>query len=86
LVKIGDADAETVVEVIDLGMSDNTASWRLQADGNWVRHHEDENGEPLINYQELLINRHPVARSAADIPTPRKLETLLNKVGLFGSH
>jgi polyphosphate kinase len=86
LVRLGATDAETVVEVIDLGMSDNTASWHLQADGNWVRHHEDENGEPLINYQELLINRHPVARSAADAPTPRRIDTLLNKVGLFGSH
>jgi polyphosphate kinase len=86
LIRLGAADAETVVEVIDLGMSDNTASWHLQADGNWIRHHEDENGEPLINYQELLINRHPVARSAADAPTPRRIDTLLNKVGLFGSH
>ncbi|MCX6416459.1 MAG: RNA degradosome polyphosphate kinase [Actinobacteria bacterium] len=86
LVRLGAADAETVVEVIDLGMSDITASWHLQADGGWIRHHEDENGEPLINYQELLINRHPVARSAADVPTPRRLDTLLNKVGLFGSH
>jgi polyphosphate kinase len=86
LVRLGSADAESVVEVIDLGMSDNTASWHLQPDGNWVRHHEDENGEPLINYQELLINRHPVARSAADAPTPRRIDTLLNKVGLFGSH
>ena len=86
LVRLGAADAETVVEVIDLGMSDNTASWHLQPEGNWVRHHEDENGEPLINYQELLINRHPVARSAADAPTPRRLDSLLNKVGLFGSH
>jgi polyphosphate kinase len=86
LVRLGAADSETVVEVIDLGMSDNTASWHLQSDGNWVRHHEDEKGEPLINYQELLINRHPVARSAADAPTPRRIDTLLNKVGLFGSH
>ena len=86
LVRLGAADAETVLEVIDLGMSDNTASWHLQPDGNWVRHHEDDNGEPLINYQELLINRHPVARSAADAPTPRRIDTLLNKVGLFGSH
>ena len=86
LVRIGAVDSESIVEVIDLGMSDNTASWHLQADGNWIRHHEDENGEPLNNYQELLINRHPVARSAADSPTPRRLDTLLNKVGLFGSH
>lgn len=86
LVRIGAADGESIVEVIELGMSDNTASWHLQPDGNWIRHHEDENGEPLINYQELLINRHPVARSAADAPTPRRIDTLLNKVGLFGSH
>lgn len=86
LVRIGAADGESIVEVIDLGMSDNTASWHLGPDGNWTRHHENEDGEPLINYQELLINRHPVARSAADAPTPRRIDTLLNKVGLFGSH
>lgn len=86
LVRIGAADGESIVEVIDLGMSDNTASWHLGPDGNWTRHHENGDGEPLINYQELLINRHPVARSAADAPTPRRIDTLLNKVGLFGSH
>ena len=86
LVRIGAADGESIVEVIDLGMSDNTASWHLGPDGNWIRHHENEDGEPLINYQELLINRHPIARSAADAPTPRRIDTLLNKVGLFGSH
>ena len=86
LVRINPADSESIVEVIDLGMSDNTASWHLQPDGEWVRKHEDENGEPLINYQELLINRHPIARSAADSPIPRRIDTILNKVGLFGSH
>jgi polyphosphate kinase len=86
LVRINPQDSETIVEVIDLGMSDNTASWHLQPDGEWVRKHEDENGEPLINYQELLINRHPIARSAADSPIPRRIDTILNKVGLFGSH
>ncbi len=86
LVRINPQDSETIVEVIDLGMSDNTASWHLQPDGEWIRKHEDENGEPLINYQELLINRHPIARSAADSPIPRRIDTILNKVGLFGSH
>jgi polyphosphate kinase len=86
LVRINPQDSETIVEVIDLGMSDNTASWHLQPDGEWVRKHEDENGEPLINYQELLINRHPIARSAADSPIPRRIDTILNKVGLFGGH
>jgi len=86
LVRINPMDSESIVEVIDLGMSDNTASWHLQPDGEWIRKHEDENGEPLINYQELLINRHPIARSAADSPIPRRIDTILNKVGLFGSH
>ncbi len=86
LVRINPQDSETIVEVIDLGMSDNTASWHLQPDGEWIRKHEDENGEPLINYQELLINRFPIARSAADSPIPRRIDTILNKVGLFGSH
>jgi hypothetical protein len=67
-------------------MSDNNDYWHLGPDVNCIRHHENEDGEPLINYQELLINRHPVARSAADAPTPRRIDTLLNKVGLFGSH
>ncbi len=86
LVRMNQGAAESIVETIDLAMSDNTASWHLQPTGDWSRHHRDENGEPLIDYQELLINRHPVARSAADAPTPRRLDTILNKVGLFGSH
>jgi polyphosphate kinase len=86
LVRMNPGAAESIVETIDLAMSDNTASWHLLPNGDWSRHHLDENGEPLINYQELLINRHPIARSAADAPTPRRIDTILNKVGLFGSH
>lgn len=86
LVLIKPTEAEAITEVLDLGMSDTTASWHLGSNGSWSRHHEDSDGEPLIDYQEFLINRHPVARSAADLPTPRRIESILNKVGLRGNH
>ncbi len=86
LVRINPKDAESITQVIELGMADTTASWHLNSDGSWTRHHEDADGEPLVNYQELLINQHPVARSAADVPTPRRIDTILNKVSRRGSH
>ena len=86
LVRINPLDAEPMTQVLELGMADTTASWHLQPDGNWIRHHEDQDGEPLVDYQEFLINSHPVARSAADVPTPRRIESLLSRVGLRGNH
>jgi polyphosphate kinase len=86
LVRIKPNDADPINKVLELGMADTTASWHLETDGSWTRHHEDQDGEPLVDYQEFLINQHPVARSAADIPTPRRIETILNKVGLRGNH
>ncbi len=86
LVRMNSENAKSIIEVVDLGMSDTTASWHLLSDGEWVRKHLDESGEALVDYQELLIANHPVAKSAADVPTPRRIDTLLNKVGLFGSH
>jgi polyphosphate kinase len=85
LVRINQPDAQAITEVLELGMAETTASWHLEPDGNWLRHHEDEDGEPLVDYQEYLINNHPVARSAADAPTPRRIDTILNKVGIRGS-
>lgn len=86
LVRIKPNEAEPIIKVLELGMADTTASWHLVSDGSWIRHHEDLEGEPLVDYQEFLINQHPVARSAADAPTPRRIETILNKVGLRGNH
>jgi polyphosphate kinase len=86
LVRMNPENAKAIAEVVDLGMSDKTASWHLQASGEWVRKHLDESGEPLAEYQELLIANHPVAKSAADSPTPRRIDTILNKVGFFGNH
>ena len=86
LVRINHRDAESITQVIELGIADTTASWHLNSDGTWTRHHEDANGEPLVDSQEFLINLHPVARSAADVPTPRRIDTILNKVTRRGSH
>ncbi|WP_231121367.1 RNA degradosome polyphosphate kinase [Motilibacter peucedani] len=50
---------------LDLGFDEATASWHLQGDGEWVRHHVDENGTPLRDLQEYLIGvKQRRARSA----------------------
>ena len=41
--------------LLDLAMSDTTASWWLTPDGTWVRHHRGENGEPLVDLHHHLI-------------------------------
>lgn len=82
LVEINKKNASSIVQVLDLGFADTTASWHLGPDGSWTRHYQDQDGEPLIDYQEYLINNHPVAKSGIDNPTPRVISALLNKVGL----
>lgn len=82
LVEINKKNASSIVQVLDLGFDDTTASWHLGPDGSWTRHYQDHDGEPLIDYQEYLINNHPVAKSGIDNPTPRVISALLNKVGL----
>jgi polyphosphate kinase 1 len=41
--------------LLDLAMSDDTASWWLNPDGTWTRHHRAENGEPLVDLHHHLI-------------------------------
>jgi polyphosphate kinase len=41
--------------LIDMAMDPGTASWWLDADGVWTRHHLDESGKPLVDLQEYLI-------------------------------
>ena len=82
LVEIKSPDASSIVQVLDLAFSNGVSAWELAPDNRWLRRHLDEDGEPLVDYQEFLINNHPVAKSAIDNPTPRMLNSLLNKVGL----
>jgi polyphosphate kinase len=49
--------------LLDLGMDDGTASWWLNPDGYWTRHHRDERGHPLRDIQETLVRERRI-RSA----------------------
>jgi polyphosphate kinase len=49
--------------VLHLGMDDRTSSWWLDANGHWVRHSRDEEGNPLRDVQETLVRERKV-RSA----------------------
>jgi polyphosphate kinase len=83
LVQIKQPNASAISQVLDLAFAKTTSAWELGPSGTWERLHLDEDGEPLTDYQEYLINNHPEAKSGADQPTPRVLGNLLNKVG-FG--
>mgnify|MGYP001297135475 CR=1 FL=1 len=75
LVKVTDpAHRATLCRLLDLGMSDHTASWHLGPDGEWTRHATapDPAGgtRPLRNVQELLIDARRRRRDPAR-PDPR---------------
>jgi polyphosphate kinase len=66
LVQIPTADEiQELGELLDLGFDDGTASWWLEPDGSWVRHHVDEDGQPLLDLQSALIGIHRRRREAA---------------------
>jgi polyphosphate kinase len=44
-----------VGRLLDLAFDDRTASWWLNAEGGWDRHHLDSDGEPLRDLQEMLV-------------------------------
>jgi polyphosphate kinase len=52
-------------ELLDLGLDDGTASWWLEADGHWERHHLGDDGQPLVDLQTALIGIHRRRREAA---------------------
>jgi len=43
--------------LFDLAMSDDTSSWWLTPDGEWVRHDRDVDGAPLVDLQEELMRQ-----------------------------
>ncbi len=51
----GQAQIDEVGRLLDLAFDDRTSSWWLESSGEWVRHHLDDDGEPLRDLQELLI-------------------------------
>jgi polyphosphate kinase len=56
LVRVADpAERAELRGLIDMAMDETTASWWLDADGTWTRHHRDASGAPLSDLQEYLI-------------------------------
>jgi len=59
LVRIADeAHAAELLDLLEVSTADTTASWHLQPDGRWERHHKDEEGKPLADLQAVLVRRH----------------------------
>jgi polyphosphate kinase len=54
---LDDGHAEWLRSLLEQSASDETASWHLEADGSWTRHHQNADGEPLADIQQVLINR-----------------------------
>ncbi|MBZ4324257.1 RNA degradosome polyphosphate kinase [Streptomyces huiliensis] len=66
LVRVTDpAHRATLSRLLELGMSDRTASWHLGPDGGWTRHATDADGRPLRNVQEILIDARRRRRGTA---------------------
>jgi polyphosphate kinase len=56
LVRVADlAERAELRRLIDMAMAETTASWWLDPDGSWTRHHLDSDGTPLTDIQEYLI-------------------------------
>src|SRR5258708_12551179 len=61
LIRVADeAQRAELRELIGLAMDSRIASWWLEPDGTWTRHHLDESGSPLTDVQDLLIRSRRV--------------------------
>jgi polyphosphate kinase len=60
------AHRTTINHLMELGMSDGTASWHLGPDGVWTRRNTDSEGQPLRHVQELLIDARKRRRGPAN--------------------
>ena len=66
MVRLGSKAHETELRALfDLAFDDRVASWHLLADSSWVRVHKDDQGEPLADLQEILIEQKSRRRAAA---------------------
>lgn len=52
---VAPAHVKELTDLFDLAMGDGTSSWHLQPEGDWVRHHVDADGKPLIDLQDRTM-------------------------------
>src|SRR5579859_4193154 len=56
LVRVSDPGHEATLRgLLNMAMDDATASWWLDENGNWTRHHLNQSGEPLHDLQAYLV-------------------------------
>ncbi len=48
-------DINDLLALLDRYMDPGTASWHLDSDGAWTRHHKDDDGNPLSDIQSWLL-------------------------------
>ncbi|WP_299167023.1 RNA degradosome polyphosphate kinase [uncultured Arthrobacter sp.] len=44
-----------LISLMDRYLDSGTASWHLDSDGEWIRHHKDDDGNPLSDVQSWLL-------------------------------
>ena len=62
------AHVTEIGELFDVAFDKATASWKLQPDGTWIAFTTDDEGKPLLDMQEWLINTKSRRRLAAKQP------------------
>ncbi len=66
MVRLGSEAHETQLRALfDLAFDDRVASWHLLPDSTWIRVHKDEQGEPLADLQQILIEQKSRRKVAA---------------------
>ena len=66
LVQLGSPDdIADLISLMDRYLDPATASWHLDADGIWTRHHKDEDGNPLEDVQSWLLASRSRQRALA---------------------
>ena len=45
-----------ITELFEMAFDKGTASWKLQPDGTWIAYTTDDQGRPLLDMQDYLIN------------------------------
>ncbi|WP_285115875.1 RNA degradosome polyphosphate kinase [Leifsonia sp. fls2-241-R2A-40a] len=59
LVRLSDPEhLRELDDLFDLAFDERTATWRLDEDGVWTRHHLDKDGKPLVDLQSKLIQQY----------------------------
>ncbi len=52
---VAPAHVKELIDLFDLAMGDETSSWHLEPNGEWLRHSADADGKPLIDLQDRTM-------------------------------